>query len=126
MQQKPTPEELLLEIEKMKTDLDGAKGYLNKLQQDRAKIKYTLDYNQDNYRYLQNHCGIVALDYVKNISDQMKRLRVFLKHAEDDISKFERNIQNLAKIIETKREELLWSQERESRKVIPFRRKTNE
>ena len=123
MQSRLTPEELLLLIEKMKGDLEQAKLYLQRLQQDRAKIKYTLDYNQDNYRYLKVHCGIVAMDYVKNISGQIKRLRIFLKHAEEDIAKFEGNLEVLVKNINQKHEELLRVQDINSRKVIQFKRK---
>jgi hypothetical protein len=126
VQQELTPEELLLLIEKMKADLEQAKMYLQKLQQDRAKIRYTLDYNQDNYRYLKVHCGVIAIDYVKNISEQIKRLRIFLGHAEEDIKKFEQNIEKQVKSINQRYDELLEAQNRMAQKVIPFKRRKNE
>lgn len=123
MSQNLTPEELLFLIEKMKSELEQAKYYLNKMQQDRAKIRYTLEYNQDNFRYLQVHCGIVAIDYVKNISNQMRRLKIFLKNAEEDIKKFEKNINTQVETINKKQEELFEAQRLAANKVIPFRRK---
>lgn len=125
MQNKVTPEELLLLIEKMRNDLENAKLYLQRLQQDRAKIKYTLDYNKDNFKYLQVHCGVIAIDYVKKISDQMKRLTIFLKHAEEDIKKFEHNIDVQIKNITQKEWELQEAKDQMARKVLPFRRKKN-
>lgn len=126
MRQGPTPEELLLLIEKMKEDLEQAKLYLQRLQQDRVKIKYTLDYNQDNYRYLKIHCGVIAIDYVKNISEQIKRLKVFLQHAEEEIKKFEKNIEAQILSIHQKHAELVEAQEKIEKKVIKFKRRKDE
>lgn len=122
MQRDLTPEEIDLLISKMRSDLEQASSYLEKLQQDRSKIKYVLDYNKDNYNYLKNHCGVVAIDYVKNMFSQIKKFEVFLSRIDEDISKFERSILSLADQILKKEQELVRAKEKAKRKVVAFKR----
>lgn len=123
MDQRLTPEELALLIEKMKADLEHANTYLERLRQDKAKTKHTLEYNQDNYRYLKAHCGIIGIDYIKNISNQIERLKKLLEICEEDIQKFETSMRVHEKNIEEKQKQLAEAQKKSSRKVVLFKRK---
>jgi hypothetical protein len=116
-------EGLILLIEKMRSDLEQSHIYLDKLKYDKTKMKHTLQYNQDNLRYLQVHCGVVAIDYVRTIRNQIKRLNTFLSHADADIKKFEESMDRSAKIIADKEEDLKAMDRKQKNTVIQFRRR---
>jgi hypothetical protein len=122
MQRDLTPEEMELLLSKMRSDLEQANSYLQKLYQDKTKIKYVLDYNKDNYKYLKTHCGVIAMDYIKNISTQISKFEIFFQKINEDITKFEKSIFALADQIVKREQELIRAKEKAKRKVIAFKR----
>jgi len=116
-------EGLILLVEKMRQDLEQTRAYLEKLKFDKAKMKHTLQYNQDNLRYLQAHCGVVAIDYVRSIRNQIKRLNTFLTCADADIKRFEDSIEKQIKLIADREEDLQTLNRKMKTTVIHFRRR---
>lgn len=121
MQRDLTPEEIELLLTKMRSDLEQANSYLQKLYQDKSKIKYVLDYNKDNYKYLKTHCGVIAIDYIKNISTQISKFEIFFQKINEDIAKFEKSIFTLAEQVLKKEREFLYAKEKAKRKIVSFK-----
>ena len=118
-----TIEGLLLLIDKMKYDLEHMGSYIGKLKIDRAKMRHALQYNTGNLDYLRVHCGVIAIDYVKSIKGQIKRLQAFLTHADNDIKKFEFLIEKQTEELRQKEIELKDLQCALGSRVIIFRRR---
>lgn len=116
-----TVEALTILIEKMEYDIEQTSSYIEKLKEDKTKMYHTLKYNEENLDYLRTHCGVIAIDYVKSIKNQIKRLRIFLEHSEEDIEKFEMVLEKQIKELEKKNLELEKLKVEMASRVVKFR-----
>ncbi len=115
--------ELRVIVEKLKGDMEHTKLYLDKLRDDKAKMSHSMLYCLENVEYLRTHVGIVRIDYLKKLKDQISRMNVLIKNSEYEIKKFEISLENQAKSLDHTAKELEAALLYESNKIVQIRRK---
>jgi DNA repair ATPase RecN len=112
-----------LQIQQMKDSLAKAKNYLEKLKFDRISLRRALFSSIDNLNYLKKHCGTIALDHVRVLTDKIKRTNIFLDQLNNDIVRFEKDIDKHHQDISDKESQLERMRYEQENKVVPFRAK---
>lgn len=117
-----TVEELQIALTKVENDIGIGQDYLKKLEADRSKLIYTISYHQDNLAYLKKHGGVIDMEYIRDLQNQIKKVTILLKHSSADITKFENSLVVLNQEIHKIRDEIEKAKIREDN-VLSFRRK---
>ena len=126
MEQVPPPappvtlEEL---VDKLQKDISTMDFYMAKLRQDRTRLNQMLRYYRDNIRYLRRHQGVIEMDHYRKLRENLKKCEIFLKNAENDLDKFEKNMKSAKGKLECSKLDLAAKQWQEENKVLQFRKK---